>query len=140
MRVKALFLLTIFLLNTTFGFCCTLNLVHEDHDEVTAHHHEQHPGFSLGLDHQKGSLSTVLFIHKNDPCCQGAVNNFASLAKLMPQPGKSMSHAPVVYIAPYFQFLPVNLSGVKSHHQISIEERQRPPTQNIRIVIQSFQI
>jgi hypothetical protein len=68
------------------------------------------------------------------------VNNFVSLAKLVPQPDKSTIQIPVIYLGSYYQCLSVSLSSVKSSRQIAIVERQRPPTQNIRIVIQSFQI
>jgi hypothetical protein len=130
MKSKALILLSIFLLNIAVGFSCALHMLHHEHhhgNAVIVHHHEQH-------------LPDETTISKNDPCCQGAVNNFVSLAKLVPQSGKVIIHTPIAYIGSYHPFSLITPPGVKSVHQTFIDERQRPPTTDIRIQIQSFLI
>jgi ABC-type nickel/cobalt efflux system permease component RcnA len=139
MKSKALLLLLIFLLNTVVGFSCALRMSHHEHDEA-AEHHEHHHAASVIVHHDQQHLPDETSISKNDPCCQGAVNNFVSLAKLVPQSGKIIIQSPIVYIGSYSPFSSITLPGVKSVHQTFIDERQWPPTKNIRITIQSFQI
>ena len=124
MKSKALFLLFIFLLNTAVGLNCALRACSDGcKDEIAEHHH--HP---------------VTSMEKNEPCCQGAVNSFASLAKLVPQSVKVFIPIPITYIRSYDQSVLKPVLEVKPGHQLLIDKRQRPPTQNIRIAIQSFQI
>jgi hypothetical protein len=130
MKSKALLLLFIFLLNTVVGFSCALHMSH----------HEHHHGNAVVVHQDQKHLPNETTVSKNDPCCQGAVNNFISLAKLVPQSGKIIIQSPIVYIGSYCQFPSITLPGVKSVHQTFIDERQRPPTTDIRIKIQSFLI
>ncbi|MDB5154292.1 MAG: hypothetical protein JWR54_3043 [Mucilaginibacter sp.] len=137
MKSKALFLLVIFLLNTIVGLCCTLHVFHENHEETTEHHHLS----SLGINHQGQSvLISSASISKDDPCCQGAVNNFASLAKLVPQTSKVAIQLPVVLAAFYHPYTLTALPDFQLTLQHFVVKRQRPPTSDTRIVIQSFQI
>ncbi len=132
-------MLFIFLLNTVTGFSCALHMSHHDHDEATETHHEhRHPTAKIIVHHQMVINGT--FIGKDDPCCQGAVNNFISLAKVVPQSSHVVLQAPFAYIASCFQFSLKPLPDVKSGQLISVDERQRPPINDIRIAIQSFQI
>jgi hypothetical protein len=140
MKGKALLMLFIFLLNTVVGFSCALHMSHKDHNENGEQHKHHHHNSSLILNQQKNSNSSAAYIDKDDPCCQGAVNNFVNLAKLVPQSEKVIIQAPIVYIGFYYQFSLVNPPGVLTRNQISFDKRQRPPTPNIRTVIQSFQI
>jgi len=123
MKIKALFLLFIFQLNTAIGLNCALRVCSDDcRDKIVEHH--QYP---------------VTSIEKDEPCCQGAVNSFASLAKLIPQSPKVF--IPIAaYIRPYGEYILKYLPNVKSVHPLSADERQRPPTPDVRISIQSFQI
>ena len=139
MKSKALFLLSIFLLNTLVGFSCALHMSHKDNDEG-AEYHEHHHGSLRTLTHQKNTNSSIVYIGKDEPCCQGAVNNFVSLAKLVPQSGKVIIQVPLIFIGSYYQLPLITSLGVITRRQISFDERQRPPTPDIRIVIQSFQI
>ncbi len=137
MKSKAILLLCVFLLNTVIGFGCALHMSHPEQQEAAEHH--QHEGPSCAV-HEHSITASGPIVEQNDACCQGAVNHFVSLAKLLPQPGKSIIQVPVVYIDSYYQFSSVCVPMGKLLHQIPIDVPQRPPTPNIRIVIRSFQI
>lgn len=132
-------MLFIFLLNTVTGFSCALHMSHQEHDEATENHHEHRHHIAKLIVHQHPVINGT-FVGKNDPCCQGAINNFVSLAKLVPQSGHVVLQAPFAYIASCFQFSLKPLPDVRLSQLISVDERQRPPTNDIRIAIQSFQI
>lgn len=124
MNIKALFLLCIFLLNTAVGLHCALRSCSDDcKDEVVELH--QHP---------------VTSVEKDKPCCQGAVNSFASLAKLVPQTVKVDIQLPVALIAFFHPQVLTNLPDVQVKIQNFVVKRRRPPTSDTRIRIQSFQI
>lgn len=147
MKSKALLLLFVFLLNTATGFACALRLyIHGEaaehhHNEVEAseHHHEEHHQVFQCAGHQQHLLNET-YIAKDDPCCQGAVNNFNALAKVTPQSSHVILLAPFTYICTYYQFLLKTVSGSQINRLVPLDERRRPPTHPIRIVIQSFQI
>jgi hypothetical protein len=137
MRSKALLLLLIFLANTVAGFGCALRMSHEEHNEA-AEHHDHHHSAAVSVDyHSTPSEATVA---SNDFCCQGAVNNFISLAKLVPPSGHVLPQASFAYIHTWFQFALAPLPDIKAVREIAIDERQRPPTGNIRIAIRSLLI
>lgn len=150
MKSKALLLLVIFLLNIATGFACTLRMSIHEQEEATAHHHkgevvtEHHHAEQQQVSQHSVQQLPVLngtYSTKDDPCCQGTVNNFNALAKVTPQSKHVILQAPFIYIGTYYQFFlkPVPNNG-KSGQLSSIGERRRPPTQPIRISIQSFQI
>lgn len=149
MKSKALLLLFIFLLNTATGFACALRMStheqeeatehHHEGDEVTEHHHEEHQQVSQRSVHQQSILNGT-YIAEDDPCCQGAVSNFNALAKVAPQSNHIILLAPFIYIGTYYQFFLKPVSDRQINHLLSLDERRRPPTQPIRISIQSFQI
>ena len=150
MKSKALLLLFIFLLNTATGFACALRMSiheqeeatdhHHDGEEAAEHHHDNHQQVSQ-LSVQLHHLLNGTYIATDDPCCQGAVNNFNALAKVAPQSNPVILLAPFIYIGTNYQFFlkPVPESN-KSNQLSSLDERRRPPTHPIRITIQSFQI
>jgi hypothetical protein len=130
MKIKAIFLLFTFLLNSAVGLRCALQKNDDCCDEVTEH--------QAKLSQQVHPLLTV--VAQEDSCCQDAVNNFASLAKLVPQPVKiSVSESIAMVQAPYFHTYILG-PCVQTVHRPLIDERQRPPTPDIRIIIQSFQV
>jgi len=130
MKIKALFLLFTFLLNSAVGLRCALQKDDDCCEEVV-----EHPAKLTQQDH---ALLTVLA--QEDPCCQYAVNNFASLAKLVPQPVKiSVPVSAVIVQSPYF-YTSILMPVVQTVHRPLIDERHRPPTPDIRIIIQSFQV
>ncbi|MES2108953.1 MAG: hypothetical protein V4577_09415 [Bacteroidota bacterium] len=150
MRSKALLLLFIFLLNTATGFACALRMSIHEQEEATEHHHEgdevaeyhhaEHQQVSQLSVHQHQVFNGT-YIAEDDPCCQGAVNNFNALAKVSPPSNPVILLAPFIYIGMDYQFFlkPVPDSN-KSNQLSSLNERRRPPTHPIRIAIQSFQI
>lgn len=150
MRSKALLLLFIFLLNTATGFACALRMAvhehkdatkhHHEGDEATEHHHEEHQHATQLSVHQQPLLNGTYIIDKDDPCCQGAVNNFNSLAKVAPQSSQVVLLAPFTYIFTYYQFFLKPVSDGQVNQLVPLNERRRPPTHPIRIAIQSFQI
>ena len=141
MRMKALFLLTIFMLNITAGFCCVLNLCHKNHYQATEHHLADHPASSVGFHHHHQNIaSTLITISKDETCCQCAVRNFASLAKLIPQSVKGDIQLSVAFNIFYNPFALITVPNFPLKGQNLLVKRQRPPTQNIRVTIQSFQI
>jgi hypothetical protein len=134
MKIKALFLLFIFLLNTAVGLNCALRTCSDDCKNEIAEHH-----LSSALYSQQyhPSLTTVA---EKDACCQDAVNNFATLAKLVPQSVKVFMPIEVPYIQGAYPYTFKLVPAPKADYQLLIDERQRPPTPDIRIVIQSFQV
>ncbi len=132
MKIKALFLLFTFLLNSAVGVNCALHKDHDCCDEITEHH--QNLTFQDLTDHKPPTVT------QEDRCCQNSVNDLVLQAKLLPQPVKIFMPTPVTYIG--FNYLPdfKVVQSDKVAHQLLIDERRRPPTQAIRISIQSFQI
>ncbi|MDO3643460.1 hypothetical protein [Mucilaginibacter sp. L3T2-6] len=130
MKIKALLLLFTFLLNSAVGLRCALQKEDDCCEEVAEHQAKL-------IQQDQPSLTVVVQV---DPCCQDAVNNFASLAKLVPQPVKvSVSVDAVLVQSPYF-YTSISIPVVQTVHRSLIDERQRPPTPDIRIIIQSFQV
>ncbi|WP_394772404.1 hypothetical protein [Mucilaginibacter sp.] len=137
MKSKALLLLFIFLLNTIAGFSCALRMSHDEHQEAAEHHSHHHATTVFAHDQ---FIPGEITVSPNDPCCQGAVNNFISLAKLIPSSGHILLQAPFAYINSSFQCALAVLPGIKLARPIVIDERQRPPNNDIRITIQSLLI
>lgn len=115
-------MLFIFLLNTVTGFSCALHMSHHENDEATENHHEHRHHTAKLIAHHEPVINGT-FAGKNDPCCQGAVNNFISLAKLVPQSGHVVLQAPFAYIATCFLFSLKPLPYIKSGQLISVDER-----------------
>ena len=141
MKSKAIFLLVVFLLNTAVGFGCALHMSHsEDHEA----HHDGHKHHEHGSHHSaiKPNLpaNKVSIVDKDAPCCQGAVNNFISIAKQLPQTVKADFAYPVADLVTSHCFSFKALISNASKQRIVVNQRQRPPTSDIRIYIQSFQI
>jgi hypothetical protein len=128
MKIKAIFLLFVFLLNTAVGLRCALSTAIDDCRDGCKEE------ISNGGQHQVAS------IEKPDTCCQGAVNDFTFLAKLVPQSIKVFIPAPIAFTISYDLYISKTVLEVKSGHPLLIDERQRPPTPDIRIAIQSFQV
>lgn len=149
MKSKALLLLFIFLLNTVTGFACALRMAGHEHEEATAqhhegnegaeHHHERHQQVFQRSNHLQLILNGT-YVSEDDLCCQGAVNSFNALAKVVPQTSHVILLAPFTWIGTNYQFLlkPVSVNHV--NQLLPLDERRRPPTHPIRIIIQSFQI
>ncbi|SEN07891.1 hypothetical protein SAMN05192574_102387 [Mucilaginibacter gossypiicola] len=136
MRAKALILLIVFLLNTVVGFSCAIHMTHRDHGEADAHLSDHALFVTAPHEH----TSQELIITANDPCCQGAVNNFVSQAKQVPASNPVLLLAPFVLISKPIDFYLSPVSSLRlSKFQIK-DKRRRPPERDIRTTIQSFLI
>ncbi|MES2267430.1 MAG: hypothetical protein V4520_11760 [Bacteroidota bacterium] len=143
MKSKALLLLFIFLLNSVIGLSCALHMgnlslaTRADHgkDLHTMHHSHMEMGPAIGKSEDK-----TVFAAKEDPCCQGMANNFASLSKIVPQQAKSVIQIPVMTANFYYIFKLLPLSDISLSFNNNFIPRKRPPTADIRVTLQSFQI
>ncbi len=161
MKSKALFLLVIFLLNTLVGFACALQIeyksqgskseehVHDHsshaHDSASsadiAHNHGSHKhSGNRETAHKKPELNHSQSGSAEDgSCCQDEVRKFYSLDKIAPQSGKIIAKPPVLDITGFY-YTPLAVLPIKKGFDKYLDNRQRPPTNDIRIAIQSFQI
>ena len=130
MKIKALFLLLIFLFNSAVGLHCALQKDDDCCEEIVE--------LTANLNQHDLPLHTIATQEK--PCCQDAVNNFASLAKMVPQPLKVLMPFAATIIQSAYVHTFILAPNIPTAHQKSIDERRRPPTPDIRIVIQSFQV
>jgi len=135
MRSKAIFLLVIFLLNTVIGFGCALGMegnTHNDshdHTKSVTHVHKDHD-HSDGHDH----------LSKEDPCCKTLVNDLVTQNKLIPEMGKVQVVLPVMWLLDYSYASLISVTDLEINQSVFADHRERPPNQDIRIAIQSFQI
>ncbi|PAW95361.1 hypothetical protein CKK33_18395 [Mucilaginibacter sp. MD40] len=142
MKSKALFLLIVFLLNAVAGFSCALHMNVEGMGKSILHEessHAAHHDHMKMMPPQRPKSDSPQFESKADPCCQGMSNNFAVLAKLVPQPEKVHIQIPFISAGLYYGFrsLPAYDLDIPFNYLIP---QKRPPTRGIRLIIQSFQI
>ncbi|MBB6240464.1 hypothetical protein HDC90_005141 [Pedobacter sp. AK013] len=142
-RVKAVVLLLVFLLNTVVGFACAIGMEtsHEHQHAEKGHHQHKHSGYDhhrlatdFKTDHHSGKSND-----KN--CCKEEVTKLVKSDKLLTVPSglnvQSLIIGAVLPVFYQYQFLrafvhtPSNRCFVRSYH---------PPISDIRISIQSFQI
>jgi hypothetical protein len=140
MKSKAIFMLFIFLLNTAVGFSCSLHMSGKLHEELSEKHHgrPEHKPKIIANHHEQPANGAR--VSDKDTCCKGSVNNFISQAKVVPQSGTVILQAPFVYIGKNYHFSFESLSGVNIGETLTVDKRQRPPTNNIRIAIHSLLI
>ncbi|HEK21328.1 hypothetical protein [Mucilaginibacter sp.] len=142
MKSKALFLLTVFLLNAVAGFSCALHMNMEgaaksmSHEESSQSPHHDH---SQMMSAQPSKSDMPLLTPKADPCCQGTTNNFAALAKLVPQTEKIHIQIPFIAVGFYYGFRDLPAYDVEIPFNYLIPQK-RPPNRDIRLSIRSFQI
>lgn len=141
MRSKAIFLLTLFLLNTAVGLGCALHMAVETHDhadEISSFHNIHH-GVAVN---DKEELNNDLPVSSNstDTCCQDEVNKFNYLNKIIPSASKQVIKIPVFSLSFTNYLSPVLFSDTQTSYIHFITNRQRPPSTPVRIIIQSFQI
>jgi hypothetical protein len=142
MKSKALFLLTVFLMNTLAGFSCALHMNMEGTGKSMLHEeslHAAHHNHMTMMDNPGPKSDGPQLESKADPCCQEMSNNFATLAKLIPQTEKVSIQIPFISAGSYygFRFLPAYDLDVPFNYLIP---QKRPPTRGIRLIIRSFQI
>ncbi|MFF5383322.1 hypothetical protein [Pedobacter suwonensis] len=144
MKSKAIFLLVIFLLNTVVGFGCALGM-EEDHDnhshtKAAVHEHKDHQhNHGESHEHQVTSIPGLNF-SKEDPCCKKLINELTIQSKLIPGSAKVLVVLPVVWLTNYAYTLLVPVSSIEPDQSGYVDHRYRPPNEDIRISIQSFQI
>jgi hypothetical protein len=141
-QIKALFLLTVFALNTVVGFACGMGV---DMGFNTKHHHDDEPKASVhvhkdGKVHEHHNKAGKDSHNKKDNCCNDQVLKFQSLDKALTQNTKSSAVAPdgclrisVVY----------GLEIYKASSEPTLKyiiPLSHPPPPDIRVLIQSFQI
>lgn len=141
MKSKAIFLLVIFLLNTVVGFGCALGMEEDHHEDQSPHHVHKanNHHHSDGHEHKTSPISGQNF-SKEDPCCKTLVNDLVTQSKLVPENGKVQVVLPIMWLPDYFYALLVPVTDVELDQSVYIDHRERPPNEDIRIVIQSFQI
>jgi len=157
-RIRALFLLAVFCLNTVVGFACSLGL---DMGFNSKHHHEQETTEAVAHIHSDGKRhihyekknthshdktnhhEQEKNHHKNeegkDNCCNDQVIQFDQLDKSVPH-SSNIIH-PVFLITFFDAFYSVGLpSGDCARDIKQFVRGYHPPIPDIRISIQSFQI
>ena len=147
-RLKAIFLLTVFLLNIFVGFACAMGV---DMGFNTTHHHDkeatkttvhihadgkkhEHPDKAPKHHHDSKEDS------EKDGCCNDGVIKFQRLDKNLPANNNTAINIPVfaVLLTSFFGldiFTPEQVPVQKY-----ITEFFHPPPPDIRILIRSFQI
>lgn len=135
MKSKAVFLLVIFLLNTLVGLGCALGM-QEDH-QYEAHVHTK----AAVHDHEnKDHHHAGQHEDKEDACCKALVNDLVVQGKLVPENGKVQVFLPVVLLPDHHLLLTVPPVLAEPELSVYADRRERPPNEDIRITIQSFQI
>ena len=157
MKFKALFLLTVFLLNSMVGFACALTMDADHHEEPAVQ--EKHsplnsakqnsqqlkPPLQDNPIHDQGShehakpsdLNSQIPVAVNkqiasiassdDACCQDAVNSFTSLLKLIPQKGNLNIKLPVFDIFFYYQLSTLIKLAINESAKVYFVSAKEPP-------------
>jgi len=144
MKRKAIFLLTIFLLNTLAGFSCALHFDHNSHGNNHSHaksasHHQsnsQHSAYQIM--HDVKPAADLGFVNEN-LCCKTLAGNLTVQGKLSTDNNKGLIKAPVLLMVSYFSQAPlVAVNNLNVSYARLID--QHLPDRDIRIAIRSFQI
>ncbi|SDK25329.1 hypothetical protein SAMN04487898_10711 [Pedobacter sp. ok626] len=131
MKSKAICLLVIFLLNTVVGLGCALTMEGNHHDEN--HSHADRHG-------QKDKPITRLISSTEDHCCKTLVNDLVAQSKLIPDSAKAQVALSFIWLPDFSYKLFAPLISTQLEQRFYVDHRSRPPNEDIRIVIQSFQI
>lgn len=145
--IRALFLLTVFTLNTVAGFACSLGV---DMGYNTKHH--EAGGKALSQPHKHAQAHKHSHAHKTkngaslkgikDDCCSDQVNDFAKLDKAVSY-NNLLLQPPVFLIATLTNFFNYHKEESTSSVNSKFRHERRWRSLNdtdIRIAIQSFQI
>lgn len=149
-QLKALFLFTVFALNTVVGFACAMGVdigfnkshYHEDKRATVAPSAHTHAD---GKKHDHHNKSTAHH-HENKEtngkggCCNDAVVKFQNVDKALLQNVKASLDAPV-FVTIISTFFGIDLLKIAKTYPEKFNSRLfYPPPPDIRIAIQSFQI
>ncbi len=135
MKVKAIFFLFVFMLNTLIGFGCSITMESEGHEHGHKHHAHH---LETGIDLSKHL--NLKITEKEDSCCKNLVNDFLGQGKLLPDYVKVNLKVPALIPVGFsFAFIP-EIEIIIADQQEVDQHLYRPPHPDIRISIQSFQI
>ncbi|RBQ05520.1 hypothetical protein [Pedobacter miscanthi] len=137
MKIKAVFFLFIFMLNTLVGFGCSITMKNEGNEHSLRHHHTHQPETVKQLLSQHASFKIN---GEEDSCCKTLVNDFLVQGKLLPDYAKLNLKAPALDPFGFRLTLIPEINIVIADQQGIDLYRYRPPHPDIRISIQSFQI
>ena len=117
-RLKAVFLIVVFLLNTVIGFACTTGI--GVHMKAGAHHLHQ---------------------HKKDNCCKEEVTKLTKGDKLLhAAPESGLQPLSFIHLNQYSYIGASNVLPSQNTSNTQLIKPVRPPIPDVRIAIQSFQI
>ncbi|MEO5995784.1 MAG: hypothetical protein ABIQ00_03760 [Chitinophagaceae bacterium] len=158
-KLKAVFLLIVFSLNTVVGFACTLgmdigfNSKHHDEDqatEVVVHvhaggkkhvHQEKKESHSDDKSHQHDQANHQKKSgNEKDNCCNDKVTKFEQLDKSVPASLSTINPLFFVALVSSFYDIDVLFTSRLAPNIKHFVRSYHPPIPNIRIAIQSFQI
>ncbi|MFC4233330.1 hypothetical protein ACFOW1_15620 [Parasediminibacterium paludis] len=149
-QLKAMFLFTVFALNTVVGFACAMGV---DMGFNKSHHHEDEqaavtPSVHTDADgkkHEHHHKSTIHHHENNEAngkggCCNDAVVKFQNVDKALSQNVKASLDAPV-FVPIISTCFGIDLLKMANSYPEKYHTRFfYPPPPDIRIAIQSFQI
>ncbi|WP_293306858.1 hypothetical protein, partial [Pedobacter sp. UBA5917] len=105
MKIKAVFFLFIFMLNTLVGFGCSISMENGGHEHGHKHHHHEHQHAAFKVLFPQ-SVKTQL-TGQEDSCCKTLVNDFLVQGKILPDYAKQNLKAPaLVPLGFSFSFIP----------------------------------
>ncbi|WP_315822709.1 hypothetical protein [Paraflavitalea speifideaquila] len=146
-RLKAFFLLAVFVLNTLVGFACAVGL---DMGFNTKHHHHDDP-IAANITHRHDEGVTLHHNHHeeadnakksatDDNCCNNDVIRFTQLDKLLAHAVNTSIEAPAILV--YFHFLYQSYISpfTQRTRQLQVVRPYVESSRGIRVSIQSFQI
>ncbi len=147
-QIKAALLLIVFSINTVLGFACAMeidmgfNTHHHDEEEVPQtiiHVHAQN-----NKEHHYDEIAKHHHDSKEDSekggCCNDGVMKFQSLDKSLSQNGNCTINVPL-FVAMHSNYFGIQISKQPQvYYQKYIFDFFHPPSPDIRILIQSFQI
>ncbi len=141
MKLKAVFFLVVFMLNTLVGFGCSILMGNEGHE----HSHQEHQHLASSHHHHTdhspdGAYSNLKITSTANSCCKTLVNDFLIQGKLIPDYAKLNLKAPA--LVPFgFNYTFIQEEKIINADQQNTDQHQyHPPHPDIRISIQSFQI
>lgn len=147
-KVKALFLLGLFLLHTAVGVACALimprQLIPVPPPTVEHHSHQTHSHIGQAAtshSHVATPASQHRKAEKKEACCQDEVSEIAALAKIIPQKIVSPTSPLFFAVAPTYIYQPtIFITNTLSPREKYFARGYHPPIPQIRLAIQSFLI
>jgi hypothetical protein len=144
-KITAIFLLTVFSLNTLAGFACSLGF---DLGYNRIHHHDEQDTETIVQHHREGKNLVHHFHHEvnnhkskgnKDDCCSDEVTNFARLDKAVPA---SLQIVHPAFLPAFFEtfYNDALLSPGVVKNIKQFVRSYHPPIPDIRVAIQSFQV